>query len=76
MEAFCWTDLKAICIDCLLTSQSHKNHEILNLEKSIEKQEQSIKVLGENLNLTYSRLKKIQDSFTNAKNDLAKTELD
>jgi hypothetical protein len=37
MEAFCWTDMKAICIDCLLSSQVHKNHEILNLEKSIEK---------------------------------------
>eukprot|EP00347_Sterkiella_histriomuscorum_P000730 403374725 len=40
IEAFCWTDKVSLCIDCLLISQNiHKQHDVLNLEKSLIKKD-------------------------------------
>ena len=37
IEAFCDQDKKVLCIDCIL-EQNHKNHEILSVEKAVQKE--------------------------------------
>lgn len=63
IEAFCWTDQQALCIDCLLTLQSHKHHEVLNIEKSMDKEENNIKQLMNDITLVKERISNNQESI-------------
>lgn len=50
--------MKSLCIDCLLLQNSHKNHEVLNIEKSMEKEDAKIKIIEEKLNHTKAKISK------------------
>src|SRR3569833_1603709 len=39
LEAFCEKDLQVLCIDCILSDQ-HKSHEIVSVQKAVERQKQ------------------------------------
>jgi hypothetical protein len=50
--------MKALCIDCLLIVQTHKNHEVLNIEKSLEKEDMRFKAIEEKFNSIIGRISK------------------
>ena len=37
-DAFCWSDKDYLCIECLL-SASHKSHEVISIQKGLEREE-------------------------------------
>lgn len=41
LEAFCEKDLQVLCIDCILSEQ-HKSHEIISVQKAVDKQKQQM----------------------------------
>ena len=42
IKAYCASDRALICIDCIILSDYHKNHEIIAIEKAFRKESKSM----------------------------------
>ncbi len=62
--------MKALCIDCLLIVQTHKNHEVLNIEKSLEKEDMRFKAIEEKFNSIIGRISKESILITQFKEEI------
>lgn len=69
LEAFCEKDLQVLCIDCILSEQ-HKSHEIISVQKAVEKQRQYLYDEVTNAQKTEDRLRLIYGDIKRHINDM------
>ena len=69
LEAFCEKDLQILCIDCILSEQ-HKSHEIISVQKAVERQKQIMMDDVMNAQKTEERLKFIHSDVKRHMSDM------